>query len=53
MTNLDYPIFFLLLTALALAITKMTIALDKLDLERFYIWTSIACAIAATPMMLW
>ena len=51
--NLGYVAFFvLLLVALVEAITQMSVALDEADVERFSIWTSIACVIAGIPTFL-
>lgn len=53
MINFYSPAFFvLLLTFLLLAITQISAALDEVNVERFYIWTSIAFIIAGLPMIL-
>jgi hypothetical protein len=52
MMKLDYYAFCLLLTVLLLAATRMDLALYELDIERFYLWTSIALLIMTLPRML-
>lgn len=50
--NLHYSTFFLLLIVLLLAINRINMALDELDIGRFYLWTSIAIVIFNLPLIL-
>jgi hypothetical protein len=54
MSNLKYlALFGLLLAMFLFTFKEMSVALDEIDIARFYFWTSIATAIAGLPIMLW
>ena len=43
--------FFLLLIALLEAMALMQVALNELDIQRFYFWSLIASVIAGLPIV--
>ncbi|MBD3887448.1 hypothetical protein IFO70_38495 [Phormidium tenue FACHB-886] len=45
--------FIMLLVALLEAMTLMRVALEELDIERFYFWSLAASVIAGLPTVLW
>lgn len=53
MMVIGFVSFFMLLIALFEAIALMGVALDELDIERFYFWSLTAAVIASLPIVLW
>lgn len=45
--------FVMLLIALLEAMALMRVALDELDIQRFYFWSLTASMISGLPIVLW